>query len=129
MFHIKFKGFFLFNNSRIKSTESFPLIIDEYLDLLRETDLRVLLDPPFLEGTITHSQVVLLDPGNRDKQTIQFDPKIERTLKKLKKQAKIQQQQAAKENLVFEEVEDQLSMAAENQIQELLETSLFLAQQ
>ncbi|MED6187035.1 hypothetical protein PIB30_072553, partial [Stylosanthes scabra] len=27
-----------------------------------EIDLRVLLDPPFLEGTITHSQVVLLDP-------------------------------------------------------------------
>ncbi|MED6189537.1 hypothetical protein PIB30_096872, partial [Stylosanthes scabra] len=50
--------------------------------------------------------------GNRDKPAIQFDSEIERTLRELRKQAKIQQQQAAQENLVFEE-EDQISMADE----------------
>ncbi|MED6227070.1 hypothetical protein PIB30_109801, partial [Stylosanthes scabra] len=48
--------------------------------------------------------------GNQDKLAIQFDPEIERTLRKLRKQAKQQQLQAAKENLVFEEP-DRISMA------------------
>ncbi|MED6202140.1 hypothetical protein PIB30_102357, partial [Stylosanthes scabra] len=46
--------------------------------------------------------------GNRDKQAIQFDPEIERTLRKLKKQAK---QQATNQDI--EEVA-QNNMAAED---------------
>ncbi|MED6174818.1 hypothetical protein PIB30_072640 [Stylosanthes scabra] len=46
--------------------------------------------------------------GNRDKQPIQFDPEIERTLRRLRKQSKLQQE-------TLEEVSHQGSIMADNE--------------
>ncbi|MED6139471.1 hypothetical protein PIB30_084179, partial [Stylosanthes scabra] len=52
--------------------------------------------------------------GNRDKQHIQFDPEIERTLRKLKKKTRQQTHTSREEEeeVVFEEVQE--NMATEN---------------